>query len=64
MNNGHESATKQDIAELKAELKQNLAELNSELKQDVAMVRSEFQHGFDDLKEAMRDIQHFVGELD
>ena len=46
MDNGHEPATKQDITDLKAELKQ-----------DVVMVRSEFQHGFDDLKEAMRDIQ-------
>jgi cob(I)alamin adenosyltransferase len=57
MNNGHEPATKQDIAELKVELKQNIAELNSELKQDVAMIRSEMQHTHDDLKETMRDIQ-------
>jgi hypothetical protein len=35
MDNGNESATKQDVAQL----------------------RSEFQHGFDDLKEKMRDVQ-------
>jgi len=27
------------------------------LKENVAMLRSEFQHGFDDLKETLRDTQ-------
>ncbi|HMD70902.1 MAG TPA: hypothetical protein VKF41_06135 [Bryobacteraceae bacterium] len=42
MENGHEPATKQDIVALK---------------QDMEQLRSEFHHGFDDLKEAMRDGQ-------
>jgi hypothetical protein len=46
MNNGHEPATKQDLAELK-----------SDLKQEIGMLRSEMQHTSDDLKEAFRDGQ-------
>ena len=46
MENGHDPATKQDVSELR-----------TDLKQDVEQVRSEFQHGFDDLKETMRDVQ-------
>jgi len=46
MNNGQEPATKADIAELR-----------NEMRQTADMLRSEFQHGFDDLKESMRDIQ-------
>jgi hypothetical protein len=57
MSNGFDPATKQDIAELKAEFKQDIAELRAELKQDGAMIRSEMQHMHDDMKETMRDIQ-------
>lgn len=50
MNNGHEPATKADLEELREELR-------ADLKENVAMLRSEFQHGFDDLKETLRDTQ-------
>jgi len=46
MNNGHEPATKADLEQLRADMNQN-----------DAMLRSEFQHGFDDLKETLRDTQ-------
>jgi hypothetical protein len=48
---------KQDIASLRAELKQDIASVRTELKQDIEQNRSEFQHGFDDLKETLRDVQ-------
>jgi hypothetical protein len=57
MENGHDPATKQDVSELRTDLKQDVSELRTDLKQDVEQVRSEFQHGFDDLKETMRDVQ-------
>jgi hypothetical protein len=31
--------------------------LRADLKENVAMLRSELQHGFDDLKETLRDTQ-------
>ena len=56
MENGHEPATKQDIAELKTELKQDVAGVQqdvsglkpdvSELKQDVSGLRSEIKQEF------------------
>jgi hypothetical protein len=46
MDNGHEPATKQDLAEVR-----------QELRQDMAILRSEMNHQFDDLKEAFRDTQ-------
>ena len=42
MENGHEPASKQDIALLRSEMEQ---------------LRSEVHHGYDDLKETMRDVQ-------
>lgn len=68
MENGDQPATKQDIGELRTELKQDVGELRAELKQDIGELRtelrqtaeqlhSEFQHGFDDLKETVRDLQ-------
>jgi ABC-type phosphate transport system auxiliary subunit len=50
MENGGQPATKQDIAELRSELQ-------SEIRQNSDQLRSEFQHGFDDLKESLRDMQ-------
>jgi len=50
MENGGQPATKQDIAELRSELQ-------SEIRQNSDQLRSEFQHGFDDLKESLRDVQ-------
>ena len=46
MDNGHEPATKQDLRDME----QRLSQMDEQL-------RSEFQHGFDDLKETMRDVQ-------
>jgi hypothetical protein len=46
MENGQQPATKQDLAELKAELKQS-----------IDMLRSEMHHIYDDLKESFRDGQ-------
>jgi hypothetical protein len=48
---------KQDVADLRTELKQDIAGLRNELKQDIEQNRSEFHHGFDDLKETLRDVQ-------
>jgi Skp family chaperone for outer membrane proteins len=55
---------KADMAELRTEFKADMAELRSEfkadvaaLKQDIEQSRAEFNHGFDDLKETMRDAQ-------
>jgi hypothetical protein len=42
MANGDQPATRQDIEQLRTDLEQQ---------------RSEFHHGFDDLKESMRDVQ-------
>ena len=46
MENGDRPATRQDIEQLRIETRQ-----------DIEQLRSEFHHGFDDLKEAMRDVQ-------
>jgi chromosome segregation ATPase len=54
---GNEPATKTDLADLRAELKQDADQLRSELRESANQLRSEFHHGFDDLKETMRDIQ-------
>jgi len=37
--------------------RQDIDTLRAERRQDVDMLRSEFQHGFDDLKETLRDVQ-------
>ena len=50
-------ATKGDLAGFRAELKQDVAGLRAELRQDVEQSRSEFNHGFDDLRETLRDVQ-------
>jgi hypothetical protein len=42
MENGNEPASKQDIEQLRSEMEQ---------------LRSEVHHGYDDLKETMRDVQ-------
>jgi len=57
MDNGHEPATKADIADLRAEVAAGLNQVRAEFHQDIEQVRSEFHHSFDDLKEAMRDGQ-------
>ncbi len=46
MENGHEPATKQDLAAVKQDI-------IAEVKQDIAMVRSEMQHTHDSLIERM-----------
>ncbi len=46
-------ATKADLAEVKAELKADIAQLTVDLSQ----LRAETHHGYDDLKETMRDMQ-------
>lgn len=50
MENGHEPATKADLTGLGEALRSEMTNLGDQL-------RSEFQHGFDDLKETMRDMQ-------
>ena len=50
MENGDRPATKQDITEFRNELR-------TEIRQTGEQLRSEFQHGFDDVKETMRDMQ-------
>jgi hypothetical protein len=57
MDSGHEPATKADLEELRADVKHDIDEFRADLKENVAMLRSEFQHGFDDLKETLRDTQ-------
>ena len=64
MDNGNAPATKKDLENVRSEVKQDLENVRSELKQDIEnvkqeieMSRSEFHHGFDDLKEALRDSQ-------
>jgi hypothetical protein len=64
----HQPATKQDIAEVRAEITRTNDDLRTEIKQlsDLLraeiretrdQLRSESHHGFDDLKETMRDSQ-------
>ena len=63
MENDHEPATKADLAEVKTELaavRGDVVSLNqavASVKQDVDMLRSEVHHGYDDLKETLRDVQ-------
>ena len=61
MENGHEPATKADLQQLgestKADLQQLRESAKAGLQQLGEQLRSEFQHGFDDLKETMRDGQ-------
>jgi hypothetical protein len=71
MENGNAPATKQDVELLRTETKQDIELLRTEVKREIAEVkgeiaglkenlemhRSETQHGFNDVKEAMRDIQ-------
>ena len=49
MENGHEPASKQDVELLRSEMEQ--------LRSETEQLRSEFHHGYDDLKETMRDVQ-------
>jgi hypothetical protein len=51
MENGHEPATKGDVAEVK----QDVAMLRSEVKQEVAMLRSEMHHMEDALVARIAD---------
>ena len=46
MDNGHEPATKADLAALRADFKTEIDQL-----------RAESHHAYDDLKETMRDVQ-------
>jgi hypothetical protein len=64
MENGHEPATKADLAALKvdltgdiATLRVDLAAVEARLNERHEILRGEFQHSFDDLKETMRDTQ-------
>jgi ElaB/YqjD/DUF883 family membrane-anchored ribosome-binding protein len=71
MENGHEPATKADLEKLRSATKSDLEKLQSDLeklqsdleqfrsatKSDLEQIRSEFQHGFDELKETVRDGQ-------
>jgi uncharacterized protein involved in exopolysaccharide biosynthesis len=60
MENGDQPATKQDIGEVRAEIgevRAEIGEVRAEIRQTAEQLRSEFQHGFDDLKESLRDVQ-------
>ena len=57
MDNGHEPATRQDIATLRSEMHEQSTALRTEMHEQSAMLRSEMQHMYDDLKEAIRDVQ-------
>ena len=59
--NGNEPATKQDLQlvgdQLRSEFRTMGDQLRSEFRTMGDQLRSEFLHGFDDLKEAIRDSQ-------
>jgi hypothetical protein len=61
MENGHEPATKADLAQLGDALRSDTAQLADQLRSEMTQLRdqlrSESQHGFDDLKETLRDVQ-------
>ena len=60
MENGDRPATKKDLDEVRLkvdELGTRVDELGLKLEETASQLRSEFQHGFDDLKETMRDGQ-------
>ena len=60
MENGQEPASKQDIELLRSEIGQVRSEVRSEFAQvrsEMEQLRSEVHHGYDDLKETMRDVQ-------
>ncbi len=71
MENGHEPASKQDVEVLRSDVellrsdvRSELAQVRSEARSEFAQVRSEMEqlgsevhHGYDDLKETMRDVQ-------
>ena len=60
MENGHEPASKQDVALLRSEVRSEFAQVRSEMEQvrsEMEQLRSEVHHGYDDLKETMRDVQ-------
>ena len=71
MEDGHEPATRRDVAQLRTEVQQDaqllrsefhllrseVQQLQSKVELDIEQLRTEFQHGFDDLKETMRDGQ-------
>ena len=56
MDNGHEPATKQDLREMEERMDNRFA-TKQDLREIAEQLRSEFQHGFDDLKETLRDSQ-------
>jgi adenosine/AMP kinase len=57
MENGHEPATKADLAALRVDLTADLAAVEARLNERIEILRGEVQHSFDDLKETMRDTQ-------
>jgi len=60
MENGDQPATRKDIEQLRndmGQLRSDLEQQRSETHQNMDQLRSEFHHGFDDLKETMRDTQ-------
>jgi len=64
MDNSHEPATKQDLADVRTELKQDLADVRTELKQDLAHVRTELKHDISDVRgELKQDIAILRSEM-
>jgi len=60
MENGHEPASKQDVELLRSDVELLRSDVRSEFKQvrsEMEQLRSEVHHGYDDLKETMRDVQ-------
>ena len=54
---GHEPATKQDLADVETRLRQEMTAVESRANERHEMLRSELHHAFDHLREDMRDIQ-------
>ena len=60
MENGNEPASKQDVALLRSEVRSEFGHVRSgmeQLRSEMEQLRSEVHHGYDDLKETMRDVQ-------
>lgn len=57
MENGHEAATKADLAALRVDFTADLAAVEARLNERHEILRGELQHSFDDLKETLRDSQ-------
>jgi len=60
MDNSHEPATKQDLADVREVLKQDLADVRTELKQDVAEVRTELKQ---DVAEVRQEVAILRSEM-